>query len=535
MVYQEILAIRNTFRKSSRSTLGARESRLHHELDVNYAKVFNVQVTNITNFLIARGNPYLSENQTQLRNIISSVRASEAATQQLKEFYNNSIESFLSFRNERFVEKSSGLSDPIKKINLQQLSPDVKEKVPRQSSDIHVKDLSYLQRNVDVARRKGISLSQVMEHDLLSTNILFDGDYASKLEDKSVLVRELEKHFESQELNFENKTDLQTVLLVDFMSMTRRMSLSELAVFEELLTATWKKVKSICQFPELHWIFDSCIDNSIKEGERKQELAGQPLELVVIQEDMSIPVQRHRFWSSSSNKEKVQDLCQSSFTRLAIETGIQLVLRGYVSCEDKIIDCTGISTDRKIVIVPELNSKIEDADQKLIPHIHYSISQGAKRSVVISNDTDVFALLIHYLLDFLGLGLQELWIMFGVGDKTLFLLLHLLLYKIGVPKCKVIYKAHILNGSDSTSKIGSKKSPINANSELHLQQFGEENELSVETAERAEQYLIKVEQPKSTYVTDSICIGRERHHMLNCHHSVIHCRDIYNVASSLSG
>ena len=186
--------------------------------------------------------------------------------------------------------------------SLQQLSPDVKEKIPRQSSDIRVKDLSYLQRNVDVTRRRGVSLAQIMEHDLLSTNILLDGDYASKPEDKSVLVRELEKHFESQELNFENKSDVQTVLLVDFMSMTRRMSLSELAVFEELFTATWRKVKSICLFPELHWIFDSCIDNSIKVGERKQELAGQPLELVVIQEDMSIPVQRNWFWSSSSNK-----------------------------------------------------------------------------------------------------------------------------------------------------------------------------------------------------------------------------------------
>ena len=58
--------------------------------------------------------------------------------------------------------------------------------------------------------------------------------------------------------------------------------------------------------------------------------------------------------------------------------------------------------------------------------------------------------------------------MFGVGGKTQFLLLHLLLYKIGVPKCKVIYKAHILTGSDSTSKIGSKKSAIIANPELYL-------------------------------------------------------------------
>ena len=101
--------------------------------------------------------------------------------------------------------------------------------------------------------------------------------------------------------------------------------------------------------------FDSYIENLINEGERKRRLAGQPLELVVIQEDTRIPVQRDRFWSSSSNKEKVQDLCRSSFTCLVIEAGIQLVLSGYISCEDKIIDCTRMLSDRKSVIAPALN------------------------------------------------------------------------------------------------------------------------------------------------------------------------------------
>ena len=55
-----------------------------------------------------------------------------------------------------------------------------------------------------------------------------------------------------------------------------------------------------------------------------------------------------------------------------------------------------------------------------------------------------------------------------------------------------------MTGADSTSKIGSKQSAINANPELYLQGFGKKNELSVEAAEPAEQYLIKVVQPKST-------------------------------------
>ena len=167
-----------------------------------------------------------------------------------------------------------------------------------------------------------------------------------------------------------------------------------------------------------------------------------------------------------------------------------MVLSRYVSCEDKTIDCTRISSDKESAIIPELNSKNEEADQRL--NIHYSINQGAKRSVVISNDKDVFALLIHYLLDVLGFGHQELWIMFGVGDKTRFLQLHLFLYKIQVPKCKVICKTHILTRSDSTSRIGSKKSAIHASPELYLQQLGEENKLLVQPTERTEQYLIKV-------------------------------------------
>ena len=117
VVCHEILAMSNIFRRLTNSTLGASESELHHELDGNYAKVFNAQVTNITNFLIARGNPYLPESQPQLRNIISCVRASEAPTQQLTEFYKNSVETYLPFWNERFVEKSRDLSDPMKTIN----------------------------------------------------------------------------------------------------------------------------------------------------------------------------------------------------------------------------------------------------------------------------------------------------------------------------------------------------------------------------------------------------------------------------------
>ena len=124
-----------------------------------------------------------------------------------------------------------------------------------------MKDLSDLQKNLDVARGKGISLAQVMEHDLLSTNILFDGDYTSKPDDKSVLVRELKKHFESQELNFENMSDLQTVLLINFMLMVWQMLLSKLAVFEGLFTATGGRSNPSANFRNCTGFFTATLRN----------------------------------------------------------------------------------------------------------------------------------------------------------------------------------------------------------------------------------------------------------------------------------
>ena len=50
VVYHEILAISNTFRRPTNFYLGASESELYRELDGDNAKVFNAQVTKSQTF-----------------------------------------------------------------------------------------------------------------------------------------------------------------------------------------------------------------------------------------------------------------------------------------------------------------------------------------------------------------------------------------------------------------------------------------------------------------------------------------------------
>ena len=103
---------------------------------------------------------------------------------------------------------------------------------------------------------------------------------------------------------------------------------------------------------------------------------------------------------------------------------------------------------------------IEEADLRIIPHMEDSIQAKNTRIVLLSNDTDVLLLVLYFMQYFTSIGLKELWIQFGTGQNKRFIPVHKLLYKLGPHMCPNVFKAHILTGSDTTSKIGTKATAI---------------------------------------------------------------------------
>ena len=90
----------------------------------------------------------------------------------------------------------------------------------------------------------------------------------------------------------------------------------------------------------------------------------------------------------------------------------------------------------------------------MIPHIYQAILKGFSRIVVLSNDTDVFIVILHYMNTFVKNGLKQLWLKYGTGSTSRYLPMHALFEKIGIDLCSVLLKAHILTGCDITSKVG---------------------------------------------------------------------------------
>ena len=87
----------------------------------------------------------------------------------------------------------------------------------------------------------------------------------------------MEKYI-SDEHPFVKASDLKTGLLVDFMSLIRRLPLGQMLIFKDLLQATLKNAKNVCDFQRIDIVFDSY--KSSKEVERHCRMSSEPSELM---------------------------------------------------------------------------------------------------------------------------------------------------------------------------------------------------------------------------------------------------------------
>ena len=286
-----------------------------------------------------------------------------------------------------------------------------------------LKTQGMIQKELDIARSRYISMKDILNFNLSETSVLFDGDFTSK-PDKHVLVSELEKYITERCEYLEKNSS--TNLCVDFMSLMRRVNLSKCLTFKDSFEIVWSMITNTCAFQQVNIGFDSYLDESIKVGERERRAVSQPLVSINMQEELHIPVQIEKFWANNSKKENLQKLAKEFFVNKSIENQLNAVLSGCLSDnEDRCLKAVEVR-DEFVIDRADLGIDIEEADLRIIPHVSKSVSRNFTNIVVISNDTDVLILLLHYLPQFIENGLEELWIKFGAGGHSRFIPLHVM-------------------------------------------------------------------------------------------------------------
>ena len=148
-----------------------------------------------------------------------------------------------------------------------------------------------------------------------------------------------------------------------------------------------------------------------------------------------------------------------------------------------------------------LNTNLEEADEKTIPHALNLVNKGIKSIIVFSPDTDVLVLMLYYWNYLQSVGLQELWIKAGVGDTAIFIPIHTVALRIGKELCQVLPAVHALTVWVHTSKVGTKLAALRANPTKYLQEFGLLTGSIDTQIAAAEEYLCQVIKKGTPYKT----------------------------------
>ena len=249
-----------------------------------------------------------------------------------------------------------------------------------------------------------------------------------------------------------------------------------------------------------------CFTYTVFSGHRdKQRLSfsqnAQTMQLVSISERTHIPVQMEKVWASDDNKMNMEILVREKLGATANTFIVSINSSGIVFGNDVVLDAILLRSVEGELIVSELNLYCEEADTRIVLHVYWATKNGATRIVIVSNDTDVVVLLLRFMAEFASVSLRELWVRFGIGEKTRFILVHTLLVKPGADMCNVWIKIHLITECDATSKIETKHTAMKVDTVTALKNFGEGICDVADHVQDVETFLVKVWKPSAKQTT----------------------------------
>ena len=447
--------------------------------------IFNENLISLLDFMMARKNPYSINapisSPEPLHNLVTGQKVDPLVAQRILNCLKAGKKYWLEHRQQVFIDKARKPKDKLTRRNLPSLNAksEQKSQVLQTKNNLTPKSIALAQHDIEIVKERGMSLPEVLEHDVLKCSPLFEGDFPAEAH-KSELMKELPQ----TELVFNRDSPEPTAVLVDFMSKVRRLPLREFQNMGEVVNAVYLSSLNVCRAVEsLHMIYDSYDDeNSLKTLERQRRSKGEdgvPIHNMSAQ--TRTPKQPDAFWQCINNKVQTQQISK------------ELVSQRNQVTSSVIVNGELVPAMIGITEIPELNNLIEEADGKLPVHVEYAIrTQKFRRVIVLSNDTDSVMYLLRHTPYFMSCGCIELWVQYGTGDNQRMKPLHELSLKLGPERSKVLVKVHILTGDDIMSKIGTKHAAYIMDPIKYLKSIGETPFPSPAEMAKAEEFLVRV-------------------------------------------
>jgi hypothetical protein len=494
------MSVNQTFREIAGVQLHNTELTVNHAFTSRHTQESERSVEKAVSYVLKYENPFTVNQSTEpkLHNLLTRAIMPDEVRKAMSSVKETGAKLVETLRKERFIEKTKRLSDVIPRTNLKTCATvGAKKKVASKTKQKQDKrDIGSGQKKFDIARVRGHDPREIFKYDLVKSSYLFsDEDGLMKKPVKYELMKELEKKLQpSDYIHPSEWADMPTGYVIDVMAYVRKIPFSSITTFGELFDKFLSIVLGICKCAKrIDFVFDAYIQGSVKDSERQRRAVKTPILVSDIFEETKLPRDMDTFWPSSENKLELEELLKrcliKHFSQSSLD--IHIVLSGMAqSGESASLQAQSIKTG-SIDSHPELDSDLEEADVRIIPHALHAARNGLQRLVVLSGDTDVFVLCLHFSNTLLSNGATEVWLRGGVGDKTRYIPIHVLADQMGQPLCETLPAVHALTGCDVTSKVGTKAAGLKADPAL-LKNFGQDIDDLLSCVADAERYLVQV-------------------------------------------
>ena len=488
LIYHEMMAIKNLHRQYANVMERTHETYTHHQSSQVTTDRKEAHLQEMMRFIEEKGSPLSVGTSPTLQNFATKELMSDNIRNDMLNAYTKGKEKYLTFRKERFLQKTTRISNTIHRANLKTMKT-VRNK-PQKTIKKTVKEMNIAERNIEIARERGLSTTDLLNYDVVPSPVLFDYEGLITKPAKSQLVKELEVHLKPEDYSYSHCSNASFIM--DVMANIRKVTLTKLSRFSDLLASFVSFSDAYRRFGRCDYVFDMYSDeSSVKDSERKRRTNTVPIEYSALDPSSPLPKDMATFWPSNNNKLLLEKLIYNHLRSDISPHGEYPTILGQVTREEEDWQCISICNGKEDTL-SHLQCTFEEADFRIPLHVLDSLKSGHRVCVVISNDTDVIVALLYHMPVFLQHNLKELWVRAGVGDTTRYVPLHTLFDRLGSNFCAVLPAIHSLTGCDITSKVGTKKAALKAEPVEFLKHFGKSPTLSPPIIRKAESYLVKV-------------------------------------------
>ena len=491
LIYDKMMAVKNlhceyTGVSDSTPTLH------HHESSQSITNRKEGHIQEMIKYIEERGSPFSAECPSVLQNFVTKEMMTEEIRNDVLNASERGEKKYEAFHTDRIIRKTLKLNETIHRLNIETVVS-IKNK-PLKTTKKVIKEMIVTDKSIQIARDRGLGTEDLLKYDVVPSPMLFDDDQLMTKPEKSQLIRELQEKLCSDDYSYTHKPE--SAFVIDVMAAVRRLPLSGLADFSDLLSQLTQITDVYHRYGRCDYIFDIYSENpSVKDSERLRRSTVTPVTLSTVEQTTPLPKDISTFWPSSKNKLLLEKLIYNHVREKKMQNNEHPTILSQLCMNSNDWPCINIHGSAEHNM-QDLESTGDEADLRIPMHVLDCVRSGYKTCVVISNDTMITALLF-YVPVFLQEGVKELWVQAGRGTSIRYVPLHTFHERLGHDLCSVLPALHNLTGCDISSKIGTKKAAIKADPEIHLQGFGTTAPITTAIIQQAEKYLVNVVDAKS--------------------------------------